>query len=195
MPTDIQMTPGNKDPGRYKKHVISAAIVSLIAAGASSTDILDQFLYEKEGSRLTAYQDGAQIWTICKGLTTYSGQPIHPGMKLTAKECREADRKFIEQDLREAQQIVKPDVWSELSPAAQAAVGDLVHNLGKAKAANSTAIRLLNEGKRNEGCAAITLWINDHGRDCRKAGSNCQGQPIRRMQEDELCLTPTGAES
>jgi lysozyme len=41
----------------------------------------------------------------------------------------------------------------------------------------------------NDVCAQITRWIFDSGRDCRKAGSNCQGQPVRRMQEDELCLT------
>jgi GH24 family phage-related lysozyme (muramidase) len=59
---------------------------------------------------------------------------------------------------------------------------------GAARFAQTSAVRELKAGHRNEGCAAITLWIRDRGRDCRKAGSNCQGQPIRRMQEDELCL-------
>jgi lysozyme len=188
MATDIQMTPGNREPFRYRKHVISAALVTLIAGGASAPQILQQFAGEKEATRLTAYRDGANIATICTGLTTYKGQPVRMGMKLTAEECRIADAEFFARDLAEARSIIRPDVWAALSEPARAALGDLVHNLGKAKARESSAVRLLNAGKRNEGCAAITLWIRDNGKDCRKAGSNCQGQPIRRMQEDELCL-------
>jgi lysozyme len=188
VPADIQMTPGNRDPGRYRKTTLSAAVAALIAAGASAPVILNQVLTEKEGSRLVAYQDGEHVWTICKGLTVYAGRPVHEGMRLTRAECDEADREFIERDLREAEAIIRPDVWADLSEPARAALGDFVHNLGQAKARDSSAVRLLNEGKRNEGCAALTLWIRDRGRDCRKAGSNCQGQPIRRMQEDELCL-------
>lgn len=186
---DIQMQPGNRDPNRYRKHVISGAVVALIAAGAGAPQILQQFAGEKEATRLVAYQDGAHIWTICTGLTVYHGKPITPGMRLTAAECDAADAAFFARDLAEAQSIIRPDVWASLSEAAKASLADFVHNLGKAKAADSSAVRLLNEGKRNEGCAALTLWIRDRGQDCRKAGSNCQGQPIRRMQEDELCLT------
>lgn len=187
---DIEMTPGNRDPGRYRKTTLSATLVALIAAGASAPQILRQFAGEKEGTRLTAYRDGAGIWTICTGLTRYKGHPVTPGMRLTVEECRQADEEFFARDLAEAESIIRPDVWADLSEPARAALGDLVHNLGKAKARDSSAVRLLNEGKRNDGCAAITLWIRDGGKDCRKAGSNCQGQPIRRMQEDELCLMP-----
>jgi lysozyme len=189
---DIQMTPGNRDPNRYRKHVISGALVALIAAGAGAPQILQQFAGEKEATRLVAYQDGAHIWTICTGLTTYKGQPVTKGMRLTADECKVADADFFARDLAEAQSIIRPDVWAQMSEPAKASLADLVHNLGKAKARDSSAVQLLNEGKVNEGCAAITLWIKDAGRDCRKAGSNCQGQPIRRMQEDELCLIPKG---
>lgn len=185
---DIPMTPGNRDPRRYRKTALSAAMVALIAAGASAPQILDQFATEKEGLRLAAYQDGAHVWTICKGLTVYEGRAIYKGMTLTPAQCETADRAFFERDLREARDIIRPEVWITLSEPARAGLADMVHNLGKAKARDSTAVRLLNAGKRNEGCAAITLWIRDGGKDCRKAGSGCQGQPIRRMQEDELCL-------
>jgi lysozyme len=186
---DIQMTPGNRDPGRYRKTTLSLVVAGLIAAGASAPQILQQFAGEKEGTRLTAYRDGANIATICTGLTVYKGQPVRMGMHLTKAECDAADADFFARDLAEAQSIIRPDVWARMSEPAKASLGDLVHNLGKAKARDSSAVRLLNEGKVNEGCAAITLWIRDAGRDCRKAGSGCQGQPIRRMQEDELCLT------
>lgn len=190
MPSDIQMTPGNKAPGRYRKTTLSVAVAGLIATGASAPLILQQFGGEKEATRLVAYQDGAHIWTICTGLTVYEGKPVVQGMRLTREQCAAADAAFFARDLAEAQSIIRPAIWATLSEPAKAALGDLVHNLGKEKARDSSAVRLLNEGKRNEGCAAITLWIKDAGRDCRKAGSNCQGQPIRRMQEDELCLTP-----
>jgi lysozyme len=72
---DIIMTPGNRAPGRYRKTTLSVALVTLIAAGASSTDILDQFLNEKEGTRLTAYKDGKGLWTVCRGLTHVGASP------------------------------------------------------------------------------------------------------------------------
>lgn len=187
---DIQMTPGDRNPRRYgKKHAISAAVLALILAGASQTDILDQVLTEREAQRMVSYRDGRGIWTICKGLTTYQGKPVHANMHLTKAQCDEADKAFERQDFAEAEALVDPHVWAGLSPAARAGVADFIHNLGKGKARNSTFIRELNAGHRNNACAAITLWIKDQGRDCRKAGSNCQGQPGRRMMEDELCLT------
>lgn len=186
---DINMTPGNRDPGRYRKTTLSLAMVALITAGASAPQLLKQFAGEKEGTRLVAYRDGAGIATICTGLTVYKGHPVRMGMRLTQAECDAADAEFFARDLAEAQSIIRPDVWAHMSEPAKASAGDFVHNLGKSKARESTAIRLLNAGKVNEGCAAITLWIKDAGRDCRKSGSWCQGQPVRRMQEDELCIT------
>lgn len=192
---DIVMTPGDKRPNRYRKHAISAALVALIAAGASQTDILDQVLTEREAERLVSYKDGRGIWTICKGLTVIDGKPVHQNMRLTREQCTAHNRAFEQQDFEEAQQLVKPGVWAGLSPAARAGVADFIHNLGKGKAKDSTFIRELNAGHRNEACAAITLWIKDGGKDCRKTGSNCQGQPGRRMMEDELCLVAAGGPS
>src|SRR5207248_1962616 len=155
-----------------RKTTLSLAVAGLIAAGASAPQIMQQFTGEKEATRLVAYQDGAHIWTICTGLTVYQGRPVAKGMRLTADECKAADAAFFERDLAEAQSIIKPEIWAQMSEPAKASLGDLVHNLGKAKARDSSAVRLLNEGKVNEGCAAITLWIKDRGHpDCRKAGS------------------------
>ncbi|WP_436628768.1 glycoside hydrolase family protein, partial [Enterobacter hormaechei] len=66
---------------------LSAAVLSLILAGASAPKILDQFLDEKEGNSLTAYKDGSGIWTICRGATMVDGKPVVQGMKLTQAKC------------------------------------------------------------------------------------------------------------
>ena len=81
------------------------------------------------------------------------------------------------------------EVWQTLTPAAQAGLVSWCGiNLGLAKCAPSTAIRELRAGRRNEACAAITMWIRDNGRDCRDRANGCMGQVTRRQLEDELCL-------
>jgi lysozyme len=188
---DVQMTPGNKDPNRYRgKTIVSAAIITLIAAGAPAIDIFQQFEYENEGSRLTSYKDGESIWTICGGLTRYQGKPVTANMTLTVDECRAADKAAFEFALAAARRIVGEEAWASLSEASKAGLADMVHNLGEGRFAASTAAREIRAGHINDGCAAITLYIRDRNRDCRKAGSNCQGQPIRRMKADFLCLVP-----
>ena len=69
------------------KTKLSAAMLALIAAGASAPVLMDQFLNEKEGNSLTAYRDGAGIWTICRGATRVDGRPVTQGMKLTQAKC------------------------------------------------------------------------------------------------------------
>ena len=78
------------------RYGLSAAVLALIAAGASAPEILDQFLDEKEGNHTTAYRDGAGIWTICRGATRVDGRPVVPGMKLTKEKCAQVNA--IERD-------------------------------------------------------------------------------------------------
>ena len=49
---------------RKLRYGLSAAVLALIAAGASAPEILDQFLDEKEGNHTTAYRDGAGIFSV-----------------------------------------------------------------------------------------------------------------------------------
>ncbi|MED8104424.1 lysozyme, partial [Escherichia coli] len=78
------------------RYGLSAAVLALISAGAAAPEILDQFLDEKEGNHLTAYRDGAGIWTICRGATRVDGRPVVPGMKLTKEKCAQVNA--IERD-------------------------------------------------------------------------------------------------
>lgn len=186
----MPMTPGDKDPNRYRaKSVLSAAVLALIAAGASAPTIYQQFLDEKEGFSTVAYQDGNGIWTICSGLTRIYDRPVKQGDSLSRAECKRLDLEVQEEGLREMSKMVKPDVWNEMSPAAQAGVASFCwHNIGPTKCKGSTFLRLLNAGDRNGACGEVTRWIRDNNKDCRIKSSNCGGQVLRRMQEDELCL-------
>jgi lysozyme len=185
----IDMQPGNRDPGRYRKSKLSAAVLALVMAGAGAPAIYQQFLAEKENTRLVAYPDGEGIWTICTGLTRIDGIKVKQGDRLTKEQCAFYDAEHQSGALKRMEQLVNPEVWRTVSEPAKAGMASFcITNIGEVKCKASSFLRELNLGHRNAACAAITLWIFDRKRDCRLAGSNCQGQPIRRMQEDELCL-------
>ncbi len=78
------------------KAKFSAAMLALLAAGASAPVLMDQFLNEKEGNSLTAYKDGSGIWTICRGATRVDGRPVIQGMRLTQAKCGQVNA--IERD-------------------------------------------------------------------------------------------------
>jgi len=184
------MIPGDKTLGRYSvRSKLSAAVLALIAAGAGAPAIYQQFLHEKEDMRLVAYQDGKRIWTICSGLTHIYGRAVKPDDKLTEDECKWLDSGEQARGLVAMRKMVKPEIWATLSPAAKAGTASFcIHNIGADKCKPSTFLRKLNAGDRNGACAEITRWIMDSGRDCRIRSNGCAGQPVRRQQEDELCL-------
>jgi lysozyme len=180
--------PGNTNPLRYAKHAIGAAVLALVAAGASAPDILSQFLDEREAVVLHSYKDGKQIWTACRGLTRIEGRAVTPGMTFTREQCDRYDAQELRATLAELEQLVVPDVWRSLTEPAKAGMASFcTYNLGADRCKGTTFLKLLNTGYRNEACAQITVWIRDNGRDCR-VDKSCRGQVTRRMQEDELCL-------
>ncbi|EIP61222.1 lysozyme [Escherichia coli EC1738] len=72
---------------RKLRYGLSAAVLALIAAGASAPEILDQFLDEKKVTTPQHTVVGAGIWTICRGATRVDGKPVIPGMKLSKEKC------------------------------------------------------------------------------------------------------------
>ncbi|PHM28769.1 Lysozyme (fragment) [Xenorhabdus innexi] len=83
-----------------KTRKLSAAVIGLVLSGAGATAILAQFLDEKEGNRLSAYQDAGGIWTICRGVTRIDGVPIRQGMRLTPNQCRDLNAKEAEKAIQ-----------------------------------------------------------------------------------------------
>lgn len=159
---------------------LSKAIIALIAAGAASGAIATQFLGEKEGVALSAYQDGASVWTICHGHT----RGVRPGQAATPANCAD----FLASDMTDAFDALDRMVTVTLSEPARAGLASWVYNVGESAARKSTLIRKLNAGNRAGACDELRRWVYSGGKNCRDPANNCSGIPIRREQERALCL-------
>jgi lysozyme len=166
-----------------QKSKLSTAVIGLILAGATAPVILDQFLDEKEGNSLTAYQDGAGVWTICRGATLVDGKPVVQGMKLTQAKCDQVNA--IELD--KALSWVDRNIKVPLTEPQKAGIASFCpYNIGPGKCFPSTFYQRMNAGDTKGACEAIRWWIKDGGKDCRIRSNNCYGQVSRRDQESAL---------
>ncbi|PZY03346.1 lysozyme [Escherichia coli] len=160
---------------RKLRYGLSAAVLALIAAGASAPEILDQFLDEKEGNHT--------IWTICRGAILVDGKPVVPGMKLSKEKCDRVNA--IERD--KALAWVAKNIKVPLTDPQKAGIASFCpYNIGPGKCFPSTFYKRINAGDRKGACEAIRWWIKDGGRDCRIRSNNCYGQVSRRDQESAL---------
>ncbi|PQQ22398.1 lysozyme [Photorhabdus hindustanensis] len=169
-----------------KASKLSAAVIGLALSGAGATAILSQFLDEKEGNRLSAYQDAGGVWSICRGVTQIEGAPVRKGMKLTQEQCNTLNRIETEKAI----DWVKHNVHIPLTEPQIAGIASFCpYNIGPAKCFSSTFYRKLNAGDKKGACAEIKRWIYDGGKDCRQTKgqvNGCYGQVERRSQESEL---------
>lgn len=169
--------------GPVKKTVLSAAVLALIATGASSDKILEQFLKEKEGMSLRSYQDGAKVWTDCNGRT----EGVKPGSVTTPAECQ----KWLKSEIGRRFAHVDREVTAPMSEASRAGITSFCFNVGNANCATSTAIRLINTGQQAAGCDAMLRfkYITRNGKkiDCSTEQPYCAGLWERRLAERELC--------
>ena len=170
-----------------RKTALSAAVLALVAGGASAPVIMDQFIREKESSdryELRAYRDGAKVWTVCDGKT----EGVTRDTVMTKAQCDEWRKTEIGQRLTFVHSIVKV----QMSEAAWAGVGSWCFNVGNYGCKRSTAVRLINQGKQQAGCDAMLQWrfITRNGRkiDCSTEQPYCKGLWERRQGERELCL-------
>jgi lysozyme len=169
-----------------KKSLLSAAVLALVAAGASQTSILDQFIKEKESSEryeLKAYQDGARVWTVCDGKTA----GVTASTVMTKKQCDDWRRTEIGRRLTVAHKVIKVP----MSESAWAGFGSFCWNIGDAGCSRSTTAKLINEGRHADGCKSMLNWryITRDGRkvDCSEPNPYCSGLWDRRNGEAELC--------
>ncbi|WP_342221923.1 lysozyme [Candidatus Fukatsuia endosymbiont of Tuberolachnus salignus] len=162
---------------------LSKPMLGLILAGATATALLTQFLHEKEGNRLTAYRDGANVWIICRGATRVDDKPVVQGLQLSAEKCEQVN-KF---EVNKAIAWVEHHVQVPLTDAQKAGIASFCpYNIGAGKCLSSTFYRKLNAGDYRGACTEIKRWLFDGGKDCRIRANNCAGQVMRRAQESEL---------
>ncbi|EOM5193060.1 lysozyme, partial [Escherichia coli] len=171
---------------RKLRYGLSAAVLALIAAGASAPEILDQFLDEKEGNHTTAYRDGAGIWTICRGAILVDGKPVVPGMKLSKEKCDQVNA--IERD--KALAWVEKNIKVPLTEPQKAGIASFCpYNIGPGKCFPSTFYRRINAGDRKGACEAIRWWIKSGERQQHAVicGAGESAVHERRVPETTVC--------
>lgn len=126
-----------------------------------------------EGMRTTAYKDIVGIWTVCYGYT----HGVKQGDRYTKAECEG----MLVRELREFDRELQPCIKRDLSEGERIALVSLAYNAGVGAVCKSTALRLMNQGKRREGCYALLKWSY-------AGGKFVQGLRNRREAELKICL-------
>lgn len=174
----------NRQPQTRSK--LSKAVAALVASGASAAVILGTFLNEEEGSKFSAYQDGAKVWTICTGHTG----GVQRGQVATQAQCD----KFLASDIGNSFALIDKMVRVPMSEPQRAGITSFcTFNNSPSACAKSTFMRKLNAGDKQGACAEINRWVfitvQGEKFDCRTPGNKlCAGIPVRREKETELCM-------
>jgi lysozyme len=161
---------------------LSAAMLSLIAAGASAPVLFDQFISEKEGNALVAVVDPGGVWSLCHGVTVINGKPVIKGQRATEEQCKKVNA--VERD--KALAWVQKNIHVPLTEPQKVALPRSALTTSAPKCFPSTFYQRINAGDRKGACEAIRWWIKDGGKDCRVRSNNCYGQIERRDQESAL---------
>ncbi len=163
---------------QYPKTTKTVATASIVAALAA-------FAMTEEGTRYIPYYDPASILTVCQG---HTGADIVKNKKYTSVECA----KFLNEDAKEALEIVANCVPHELPDNVFIAFGDAVFNIGPKVACDpqqSYAARYLQAGDYKRACNELPKWNK-----ARVAGVlvPLPGLTKRRLREQKFCLTDLG---
>lgn len=168
---------------KLSKAALSATMLAMIAIGAKAPELMSQLQKEQEGTRLVAYQDGSNYWTICGGLRFVDGKEVKRGMRLTQERCDQLDA--IEQ--QKALDWVDANIKIPLSEPQKTGIASFCPwNIGPQKCFPSGFYLKINRGDVLGACAEIQRWIKDKGRDCRIRSNGCYGQVSRRDRESAL---------
>jgi GH24 family phage-related lysozyme (muramidase) len=147
---------------------------------AAATAIATAIAIPAEGLRQYAYYDPPGILSVCFGSTTN----VQKGRKYSVEECRAR----LDVDMLAAVERVERCAPG-LPPNVLAAFADAVYNMGPKIACdtkNSTAARLLKEGRVRAACDQLTRWSK-----ANVAGVmvDLPGLVKRRALERDICLT------
>jgi lysozyme len=140
-----------------------------MTTGPAGISLIEEF----EGCRLTAYQDGAGVWTIGYGHT----HGVKPGDTCTEDEARE----YLAYDLESAQSWVTKLVTVPLTQSQFDALVSFTYNLGAGSLRSSTLLKLVNAGSYALAAQEFAKWD-------KVAGKESPGLLRRREAERDLFL-------
>lgn len=153
----------------------TAAVSSTAPKGASSgkaSNNLINFLKQKEGCRLQAYQDSGGVWTIGYGHT--SG--VHPGQTISQSQAEQ----FLRQDLASFENDVSSLAQSmgvKLSQGQFDALVSFSYNCGPGNLRSSGIMQMLKANNISGAQNKMKQYIHD------AAGNALQGLVTRRATE------------
>jgi lysozyme len=143
----------------------------------AAISLVKPFLEQKEGDRLTAYQDGGGTWTIGYGHTV----GVQPGMKISQDQ---ADA-MLAVDLLTFSNGLLPLLTLIPSVGQLAAMISLAFNIGLGGFKTSTVRRMHNAGNFPAAADAFLLWDKEHENG---ALVEVPGLLARRKQEAAMYL-------
>ena len=127
-----------------------------------------------EGAKYTPYQDVVGVWTVCYGHT----KSVTPGKKYTIAECRA----LLDADMAEAQAHVRRCIRHPMLTQVEAALVDLVFNVGPRGVCGSGIQRMADANNWPAACKELDKWKFAGGRVY-------QGLVNRRADARYLCET------
>lgn len=110
-----------------------------------------------EGIKLEAYLDTAGIWTIGVG---HTGPEVKKGMIATLAQVR----KWLDEDVREAEDAVNRLVKVSLTQDQFDSLASFAFNLGAGNLASSTMLKVLNAGNYEEAGKQFKRWVYSGGK-------------------------------
>lgn len=152
----------------------------------SVNDATIKLIKKWEGFKAKAYLDtiaSPAVWTIGYGTTAGAKVGIEPraGMVITEQEAEEYLKKTVEK----FSDTIRPLITRPINENEFGAFVSLAYNIGPSAFAKSSALRLFNEGKKQEAANAILLF-NKSGNPKRVV----QGLVNRRNDEKAFFLSP-----
>lgn len=114
------------------------------------------FIKEREGCRLKAYDDGGGVWTIGYGHT----KSVKKGQVINNAQAE----KLLKSDLLEFEGAVDALVKVELTQAQFNALVSFAFNVGVGAFRKSTLLKLLNQGQYDRVPNELSKWVKDNGK-------------------------------
>ena len=114
------------------------------------------FLKEKEGLRLKAYKDCADVWTIGYGHT----RGVHAGMTI---DLQTAER-FLLDDIQSTVERLAPYVTIQVTQGQFIALVSLAFNVGVYAVARSRTLQYLNAGQLEKAKAGFLTFNKSGGK-------------------------------